>query len=242
LRFDKKRRIKKLVQIGAPNEGSFAPVQALRAVYPTVRKVAALDRTHSAEQLARDVFLTLPGLYQLLPSPRDSELDLFDASNWPSDLAPNTKLLDDARKVRGRLPKPDSRCHVIAGYGQDTVVSLEKSDEMFTYEIRPEGDGTVPLARAGWEGARTWYACENHGALSTNTTVLSALVDILRDGKTATLASRVPEQSSGASRRVTDADFRRHAIVKVDWDALAIESRRRILEPIFTPEFVAPTD
>ncbi len=242
LRFDKKRRMKKLVQIGAPNEGSFAPVQALRAVYPTVRKVAALDRTHSAEQLARDVFLTLPGLYQLLPSPRAGELNLFDATNWPSDLGPNTKLLDDARRVRARLPKPDSRCYVIVGYGQDTVVSVERTGEMFTYDIRPEGDGTVPSGRAGWDGARTWYAREIHGALSTNTTVLSALIEILRGGETAALASRLPKQSSARARRITDADLRRHAVAKVDWDALTIESRRRILEPIFTPEFAAPID
>jgi len=88
LRFDTAKRIKKLVQIGAPNEGSFAPVQALRAVYPTVRKIAALDRTHSAEELARKVFLTLPGLYQLLPSAESGEIDLFDAASWPSDWCP----------------------------------------------------------------------------------------------------------------------------------------------------------
>lgn len=242
LRFDKKRKIKKLVQIGAPNEGSFAPVQALRAVYPTVRKIAALDRTHTAEQLARDVFLTLPGLYQLLPSPSSDDLDLFDARNWPSDLVPNSALLEQARKVRSRLPDSDSRCHVIAGYGQDTVVALEKHDDMFTYEIRAEGDGTVPLARACWEGARTWYARENHGALSTNGSVLSALIDILRDGDTAKLDASPPVRSSGAVRRVTDADFRRHAIEKVEWEGLTVDSRRRILEPIFTPEFVAPTE
>ncbi len=243
MRFESKRRIKQLVQIGAPNEGSFAPVQALRAVYPTVRKIAALDRAHSAEQLARDVFLTLPGLYQLLPRPRSpQELDLFDAANWPTDLAPNVRLLEQARKVRARLVKPDGRCQVIAGFGQDTIVSIERTGEVFSYEIRPEGDGTVPLERARWEGARTWYARENHGALSTSTAVLSALIDILREGETARLASSLPDRADVREARwITDADLRRHACMKVDWDALTIESRRRILEPIFTPEFVAPT-
>ena len=61
---DRDRRIQKLVQLGAPNEGSFAPVQALRAAYPTVRKIASLDHRNSAEELARTVFLTLPGLYK----------------------------------------------------------------------------------------------------------------------------------------------------------------------------------
>jgi pimeloyl-ACP methyl ester carboxylesterase len=243
LRFDTSRRIKKLVQLGAPNEGSFAPVQALRAVYPTVRKIAALDRTHTAEDLARDVFLTLPGLYQLLPSiQREGELDLFDRASWPADLAPDAKLLDQARKVRARLPDADARCHVIAGIAQETVTSAKNSNGMFTYEIRPEGDGTVPLSRALWDGARTWYAAENHGALSISTNVLAALVDLLREGETGKLPSRLPNPVVAAARHVTDADLRKHALAKVDWDNLCVESRRRILEPIFTPEFVAPTD
>ena len=62
-------RIRRIVQIGAPNAGSFAPVLALRGVYPTVRKLAALDLRHSAEDLARIVFRTLPSLHELLPEP-----------------------------------------------------------------------------------------------------------------------------------------------------------------------------
>ena len=53
-------RVARVVQLGAPNHGAFAPVLALRGVYPTVRKLAALDRRHSAEDLARIVFRTLP--------------------------------------------------------------------------------------------------------------------------------------------------------------------------------------
>jgi len=52
--------IARVVQLGSPNLGSFAPVLALRAVYPTVRKLAALDLRHDAEDLARIVFRTLP--------------------------------------------------------------------------------------------------------------------------------------------------------------------------------------
>ena len=47
--------------------------------YPTVRKIAALDRIHTAEQLARAVYHTLPGIYQMLPSPAGpGEPDLLD--------------------------------------------------------------------------------------------------------------------------------------------------------------------
>jgi pimeloyl-ACP methyl ester carboxylesterase len=241
LRHDKRRLIGTLIQVGAPNEGSYAPVLALRAVYPTVRKIAALDRMHTAEDLARKVFLTLPGLYQLLPTPQPNELDLFDAANWPSDLAPDARLLEAARKARGRLPDPDARCFVVAGTQQDTITAIRRTGDEFAYGISSGGDGTVPLARALWPGARTWYSATNHGALSTDTEVLSALIELLQTGDTARLSTSAPPPAA-QSRTVSDSDLRRHAQTKLEWDALSLESRRRILEPIFTAEFAARTD
>jgi pimeloyl-ACP methyl ester carboxylesterase len=46
-----KRLVRKLIMLGTPNHGSFAPVQALRGTYPFVRKMSTLDRKHSAEYL-----------------------------------------------------------------------------------------------------------------------------------------------------------------------------------------------
>lgn len=241
LRYDKRKLIGRLIQLGAPNEGSYAPVMALRAVYPTVRKIAALDRVHSAEDLARQVFLTLPGLYQLLPTPRANEPDLFDAQYWPSDLAPDPRLLDAARAARARLPEADDRCLVVAGTQHDTVTELQRRGDVFSYGISAAGDGTVPLSRAQWAGARTWYAAANHGALSTRTDVLTALVELLQHGETERLLT-TPPITGPCFREVSDADLRRHARNKVEWDALSLESRRRILEPAFTPEFTTPSE
>lgn len=239
LRFDKQRQIGKLVQIGAPNAGSFAPVQAMRAVYPTVRKIAALDKLHSAEELARRVFLSLPGLYQLLPDAAHGDaIDLFDADCWPSDLQPNPQLLTHARKVRARLPDADKLCFVVAGTQTETTVAAQLSDDAFTYEIRPLGDGTVPLSRALWPDARTWYATENHGALSSSTSVLAAVIDVLHEGDTDKLLATAPP-APDAVRYKSDRELRAHAVNKVEWDGLSLNSRQRILEPILTPEFVA---
>lgn len=239
LAHDKKHRIKKLLQLGAPNSGSFAPVQALRAVYPTVRKIASLDHGHSAEELARTVFLTLPGLYQLLPSAENSaEPDLFDVNNWPDDgLAPDATLLARARKVRARLPEADERCYAVAGANQETITSLSMRDDAFEYSIRRDGDGTVPLSRSQWHGARTWFVDENHGALTTNTAVLAAIVDILKTGDTVRLDKTQPHAQEDVIRRVTDQQLRAQATHKVRWESLSLDSRRRILEPVFSPEF-----
>jgi len=238
------RRIAKLVQLGAPNDGSFAPLQALRAVYPTVRKIASLDRMHTAEQLAREVYHTLPGIYQMLPSAANpSEPDLFDPSGWPADeLAPDPQLLARARKVRGRLPAANDRCNTIVGFGQDTVVSVAQQERGFQYEFRAEGDGTVPLARAQWADAATWYVNENHGALTKNDLVLAAVAEILKTGDTRRLRTTVPKAAEVASRTVTEDELRAVALRKVQWDALSLDSRRRILDPVLSPEFLAPAD
>lgn len=231
------RRIAKLIQLGAPNDGSFAPLQALRAVYPTVRKIAALDRDHSADYLARTVFHTLPGIYQMLPS---TQPDLFDSRSWPADeLAPDARLLARARKVRTKLPPATDRCNVIAGVGQETIVSVALGERGFKYEFRAEGDGTVPLARALWAGAATWYVNENHGALTKNDLVLAAVADILKTGDTRRLRTTAPRASEGASRTIAEAEMRAIAVRKVQWDALSLDSRRRILDPVLSPEFLA---
>jgi hypothetical protein len=238
LAYDKKRRIAKLIQLGAPNDGSFAPLQALRAVYPTVRKIAALDRMHTAEQLARTVYHTLPGIYQMLPS---CEPDLFDPNQWPNDeLAPDMKLLARARKVRARLPDADDRCSVIAGVGQETIVSATMRGGGFEYEYRAEGDGTVPLTRARWADASTWFVNEAHGALTQNDEVLAAVADILKSGDTRRLRTTAPRPHEAVSRRITDDELRTAALHKLQWEKLSLESRRRILDPILTPEFLAP--
>lgn len=241
LALDRKQRIQRLVQLGAPNLGSFAPVQALRAAYPTVRKIAALDHHNTAEALARSVFLTLPGLYQMLPSVLSpDEPDLFDPAQWPQDeLAPDPGILTHAAKVRSRMPPPDERCAVIAGTHQETVTSLRVREDGFEYSIRRDGDGTVPLARALWDGASTWFVQENHGALTNNNKVLAAVNEILKQGRTGQLSTERPALAGEVVRTVSDAELRAAATQKVHWDRLSLDSRRRILDPVITPEFMS---
>lgn len=239
LTLDTQSRIKRLVQLGAPNEGSFAPVQALRAVYPTVRKLAALDQSHSAEELARKVFLALPGLYQMLPTPALTSIDLFDPRSWPQDeLAPNATLLREAREIRARLPPADARCALIAGTSQETITSVRLVENQFEYTITRDGDGTVPLALAQWRNAATWFVSESHGGLTNNDTVLAAVIDLLQTTTTLRLSDRAPPVEGKPVRVTTDRQLRAQATRKVQWDALSLDSRRRILEPVISPEFL----
>ena len=232
-------RITRVVQLGAPNHGSFAPVLALRGVYPTVRKLAAIDRRHTAEDLARIVFRTLPALHELLPDPGlAGGADLFDATSWPDDpLRPDPQQLLAARRERARWPGSDDRCLVIAGVRQETVTSLSVTGREFDFGLTPQGDGTVPLALAVRPGEPAWYVGEKHGGLPNNGRVIAAVVDLLRTGATARLATSASRRRTPVGRQVSETVLRRVAPHKVKWQHLSPDARRRLLEPVVSPEF-----
>jgi len=232
-------RIARVVQLGSPNLGSFAPVLALRAVYPTVRKLAALDLHHNAEDLARIVFRTLPSLHELLPDPRLSgSLDLFDPPAWPDDaLRPDHRQLEAAAIARERWPSADPRCLHIVGVRQETVTQARLHGREFHYSLEHDGDGTVPLRLATLPGARHWFVAEKHGGLPNNGKVISAVIDLLRTGDTERLPDSTRRSRAKGSRVVTESVMRRVAPHKVRWQDLSADARRRLLEPVISPEF-----
>jgi len=198
-------------------------VLALRAVYPTVRKLAALDLRHDAEDLARIVFRTLPSLHELLPDPAlGGKLDLFDPSAWPDDeLRPDRRLLDAAATARERWPAADDRCLHIVGVRQETVTQAELHGSEFHYTLERDGDGTVPLRLATLPGAKHWFAAEKHGGLPNNGKVISAVVDLLRTGATGRLPALSRRPVRRSSRTVTEATLRRVAPHKLRWQDLS---------------------
>ena len=232
-------RIARVVQVGAPNAGSFAPVLALRGVYATVRKLAALDLRHDAEDLARLVFRSLPSLHELLPDPTlAGGPDFFAPASWPRDaLRPDPRLLVDAADARGRWPAADPRCLHIIGVRQETVTGAERGGTGFSFRLSADGDGTVPRVLAEMRGAPTWFVAEKHGGLPNNGRVISAVVDLLRDGHTRRLPSATRRTKTPRARIVAEATLRRVAPHKVRWQDLSADARRRLLEPVVSPEF-----
>ena len=231
------RHVERLVLLGTPNCGSFAAVQALRGTYAVVRKVARLAERDSAESLAEEIFSTFPSLYELLPWGACSPLgpDLFDAGAWPAaGPRPRPELLQAARRARQQLASPDERFAVIAGAGKETATALRRRGEEFVYTLTRGGDGTVPLASALLPGARSAVARVAHSDLTRDPVVAAAVVDLLRQGRTA----RLPARWSGAARaraQVSDRQLRRTHAQKVDWAALSPLERRLFLENLNEP-------
>ncbi|MGC3981315.1 MAG: alpha/beta fold hydrolase [Steroidobacteraceae bacterium] len=233
-------KVTRVIQLGTPNQGAFALVQALRGCYPTVRKLGAVDHFHSAEALTQQVFRSYYSFYEMLPPKSFSPgIDLFDVRQWPQDtLTPPAERLKLGRPLPRHLSIADRRCHVIAGVDQATVCGLHRQHNEFIFEYRQAGDGTVPLALAQWDGAQHWYVAEAHGLLPRNTQVCQAVIDLLQTETTQLLTNQYqPTDPSSFTR--SESELRALLNGKVRWDQLPMNERRDLLEPVISPTFSA---
>jgi pimeloyl-ACP methyl ester carboxylesterase len=231
------QKVERVVLLGTPNRGSFAPVQALRGVYAVVRKIARLASDgQSAESLAADVFGTFPSLYHLLPAPDvDAGFDLFDVDAWPnSGPRPIVPLLDSARTLGERLASADERFTNIVGAGQETVTRATRRRDQFVYTITRQGDGTVPRTCAELPGARTYYTQVAHSELARDATVAHAIADVLGSGATRRLEKKWLNRSL-AQARISDRELRGTHTQKVDWVHLEPDARRDFLRNLNEP-------
>jgi len=221
-------RIERVVQLGTPNAGAFAAVQALRGTYPLVRRLALLDLAHDARQLARDVFCTLPGLAELLPEAAACEgFDPFKAADWPRGPRPKAELLAATRRARAALPPPDGRFALVAGRGRETLTGLRLRDGRLEFRDSDDGDGTVPLALARMPGLATWITKQSHGAMPGDDLVTRAVVDLLGAGDTGLLPRDVPAPvRRGRWREEPDPG---EAAEPLFWDDLSGPERREFL-------------
>jgi len=227
LRTDAGQRVTHLITLGTPHGGSYAPLQALRGVYPLVRRLAQLDPGHSAEALARDVFATFHSLYQMLP--RDDGANLIDARNWPSiGPQPNATLLDRVPMLN--LGGADARIGAIAGYGFETPVHVARVEDDFYYRYGAAGDGTVPTACATLRGTEAWYCKVAHNELPRDPLVQTAVLQLLAGGSPSLAGA--PPALIDHPRSVSDTELRKLFTQKIDWSALDADARRHFLDSL----------
>jgi pimeloyl-ACP methyl ester carboxylesterase len=228
--------IERVLMLGAPNLGSFAPVQALRGTYAVVRKIARLDAASTAERLAEEVFNSFPSLYQMVPVCRgDGAADLLDAGEWPdSGPALRAPLFERARRFRASLPAPDRRFLAIVGVGQETVTAASRTRDGFVYTITRHGDGTVPTDSATLDAAHTYFTTAPHSDLTRDARVAAAIVDLLCGKGTRRLPRRCTIESR-AQARVSDRELRRTHAGKIDWAGLTPGQRRDFLQNLNEP-------
>jgi pimeloyl-ACP methyl ester carboxylesterase len=227
-------RIEQLIGLGAPHGGSIGAVQALRATYPVVLRLAALDPLHDAQTLSRQVFHSFVSLYQMLPR-SVGNLDLSQVRNWPSTgLRPKRRLLTAAARLEARLPRADARFVSIIGTGRRTVTGLALHRGQFRYEVSEAGDGTVPAACATLPGARDYSLPCEHSELPRSPRVADALIELLQERRTAHLKAG-SHARAGRRVQVSDAMLRRALAGKLEWQHLSASARRRYLNELNAP-------
>ena len=230
------QNVERLILLGTPNFGSYAPLQALRGTYSVVRKISRLVTDASAESLARDIFTGFPSLYHMLPvAGCNGGPDLFDPTQWPGEgPQPDSVLLRNARGIQDRLAPPDERVTSIVGIRQETVTAATRRKGEFVYTITRHGDGTVPAVSATLPGARNLYVAVAHSDLTRDPVVAAAITDILRRGSTRRLAAEW-RSTSAARARIGDNRLRSMHAGKVNWAALEPEQRREFLQNLNEP-------
>lgn len=229
-------RVQHLITLGTPHRGSFAPVQAVRGVYPLVRRLAQIDPSNSPEALSREVFASFHSLYQMLP--RDLPQDLIDPQQWPrTGPQPNATLL--ARAPLFDPGGPDARIDAIAGHGFLTPVNAVHAQGEFWYRYDYGGDGTVPQQRAVLPGSRAWYCPIAHNELPRDPRLQAAVVALLA-GRQPELADHAPARHD-APVSASDTQLRRQFNGKLDWMHMDMNQRREFLDSLNAPPPAAHT-
>jgi pimeloyl-ACP methyl ester carboxylesterase len=235
------KKVSRLIMLGTPNYGSFAPVQAIRGAYDVVQKIAQVDlaKGHDAEMLSREVFSTFPGLYEMMPSPEKfATVDLYKAENWPqAGPPPHASLLSAVKPVIDGLAGADARFYLIAGVNQQTVIDVKVDGGEFAYTTSPDGDGTVPLVSAQLAdipSGQTYFVEEGHGGLPNNGAVEAAVVDLLSKGVTKALPAERPTPKRG-TRVVSEGELRQMALRARGIGQLGSADYRHLLDCVAAP-------
>ena len=235
-------RVKRAVLIGTPNHGTFAPVQALRGTFPSVRRLAAMDHLHTAEMLA-EIFATFPSLYDMMPHDEKlTDLPLFDAATWPAaGPQPSVAQLRQSRGIADWRSARDQRCCCIVGTQQRTVTGIARRGDDFVYTVSSRGDGTVPAASATLTDERNYFLTGEHSNLPRNVAVAQAVVELINTGRCESLPSRAAPPI-GAEVQVSDTVLRTTYVDKIDWRALSPEQRGMYLNQLnlAPPQYASP--
>lgn len=190
------RRGGRLVMLGTPNFGCYAPARAFAGQHRVLRAVERLDVTSDLDQLTR-VFRRFPGLLELLP--RRAGHDLLSFAAWTDFEAQRPESVDLERASTFRewldplATQPSSMVYV-AGQADDTPVAMALREGKVMFEMSPRGDGTVAWELGVLPNVDTYYVDCEHGDLAKHVGSFAAYHDLLQSGRTTRLG-RSPARS-----------------------------------------------
>ncbi len=182
----------RLVMLGTPNRGSYSIPMTLLGAELAVRGLAAIDRRHDSDEVAK-IVAGFPGVYQMLPFAQGVEgveddhwNDLYTAAKWGDGSHISADLLARAKATHEQLGRDGvhaERFCYVAGYGKDTPFRVEVKDggDMRIGQFAM-GDGRVAHSLGELDGMKMYFVDATHGGLISDQTVLDKLDDLIRDG------------------------------------------------------------
>lgn len=179
-------RIQRVVLMGVPLGGTFAPFEAVIGSYPFVRRVAWFSTGNDIDDLRRAV-ATFPGLLDLLPNPQlfDGVDAVYGRREWPDAIAPRQQWLDQSRNMKPAVldsPLLERASHFVS-LGHGTVASLARQDGMLWRGPRTAvGDGTVPGRAAAVDGLPSFRVQHAHDDIPNDPRAIAATVELLLTG------------------------------------------------------------
>ena len=214
--------VKRIITLGTPHRGSYAPLSAIRGTGKLLRKVARIIPSQTAEDIAKTSLRTMPGFYDLLPF--DDAPHLYQARNWPkSGPRPMQRLLDESKSIHQKIAGVDDRFTLIIGNGTKTLVGAKLSDtsDQFDLSYNFEGDGSVPFDFAhpkNKQVTKIYYTDAEHGAMPGNKKILEAVIDIIGDRPVKSLSKTHSTRSKTKTEiiRSNEVEYRADADAALD--------------------------
>ena len=208
------KRIKRLITLGTPHLGATSAIDNL---YNGNSMMATVDKLNQQNGM-RDVVLSMPSMYQLLPAPKDTlpsgveypaGWDLYDASAWQVE-GLRQEYLDMAKSFHQFLAKQDDQVELVQIAGCNITTSTtasiidqggkRKLDLTSFEEGSQSGDGTVPGCSGFYAKAQVYYIQEVHRNLPGNMNVIQAVQDLIQGGS-CDLNKRIPKRKTGIFAR-----------------------------------------
>lgn len=209
-----RNRGSRLLMLGTPNAGSYAPVRALLQQHPGCNFVGKWSRQVTAEDVATWAS-GFPGLLQMLPNDDTEYGPLLKPGTWRrmqsedgATRLPPDQVLSVASSFRAALSKEweavrsDERVLYVAGEGlTDVALRMPAQGRRITLKRDWCGDGTV-----SWQSVpneeRAWYVSATHGDLADTASAFTAYFELLEHGDTKQLRRQPSPPPSALERGV----------------------------------------
>jgi pimeloyl-ACP methyl ester carboxylesterase len=236
----------RLIMVGTPNRGSFSIPLTLTGAEKLVKLLGKADLDHSLEELLA-IIGTLPGLYQMLPSPLvelgDDHQRLFELSSWGNIPVRKALLARADRFLRALDEVADpERLLYIAGANLLTPVGIQiVAPGQFSYVESFDGDGRVPHELGLLEGVTTYWVDRGvHGDLVKHSQVLDGITDLLRTGLTSAMSTSKP--AARAERGVGEKPVPADAVALLSPEVDAILARPKLERSAGAPPELTPEE